>query len=87
MIDFDNGLSPWWQARVLAWMCSISIRVKEPEAMIDDWLSEANQGDEAYLRWALKAWREIETYPVFKLEQVKNQCASWLRQHPKEGSL
>ena len=87
MIDFDNGLSPWWQARVLAWMASICIRYHEPESMVEDWLSEAQQSDEAYLRWAMARWADVKDWPVFKLEQLKNESATWLRHHPKEGVL
>lgn len=77
MIDFDHGVDPDWQARVLRWMCSTCLHDPEPEARFEAWVDEAADGDDSYLVWALRAWKKLSRMPAFELEQLAYQTNLW----------
>ena len=77
VIDFDHGVDPDWQARVLRHMCHWALHAPDPQAQFESWIDEAAEGDEKYIVWALLTWRKLRDLAAFELEQLAVQTNQW----------
>ena len=81
MIDYDHGVDPGWQGRVLLWMVDACLRDPDPQVRFDFWVDEAGEADDNYIVWALKTWDKVVLMPVFQLEELQDKVHHWLEKH------
>lgn len=85
MIDFDNGVDPRWQARVLRYMCHWMLHYEDPEEIYQEWLNDGPELAEDKLRWVMQTWNKVSFLTSSSLEELAYQTNLW-QAHQNFGS-
>jgi hypothetical protein len=67
---WDERVDRRWQASVLLFMARTALHAAEPDEIIDQWTTEAAEGDSTALAWVLLQWEKVRRLQALDLERL-----------------